>query len=501
MAATFSTRAGTINSSGAGSPRTQSLDVGTGTGARMLIVAVRNSGAPTDAITSVSYAGIPMDLIQTIRGEDQHNWSLYIQVLLHTGANNLSVAFTGDGTYTALGVWGVVDGVNSAIPYGDPWTANATGSSPALSAQTCPPNGLLVGLLHHFFASANPTYTGNGTSVVASRVGGGPSPVALAWRDTDGAHSWSTGSSQIWSGFMLPVYGSASGPVWTQHPASQTVNDGANVTLTAAATSSGGTMSVKLQAYSDDLATWYDVEDATSLNETVVADAEYPTQRYRFYASDDNGFTYSNEAVITTIVVTPGPTVTTNPSNQGVVAGSNATFTAAATSSGGTLLAQWMRDTGPGFVDIVDATGTTLTLNNVTVDDNGDKIKCRFTDDNGFTDTTEAVLTVTPAPTLLWGFDLDNPAHGLVFGNIVGAFTDIGRIADTLVTVTINDPSQPMASAVHHVSSAIGLFGRLPRIEHASLENKWYKLCVETVETQISQRKIVSFYMQATQGA
>ncbi len=91
------------------------------------------------------------------------------------------------------------------------------------------------------------------------------------------------------------------------------------------------------------------------------------------------------------------PTITTNPTNQTVDAGGQATFTAAATGVP-TPTVQWQvsRDGGKIFTNIPDATSMTLTFIAV-ARQTGDEYRAVFSNDLGEVSTTAAALTVQRA--------------------------------------------------------------------------------------------------------
>jgi hypothetical protein len=104
----------------------------------------------------------------------------------------------------------------------------------------------------------------------------------------------------------------------------------------------------------------------------------------------------------------PSPSITTQPSNQSVVAGATATFNVAATASGGSLSYQWQRSTDSGSTWNSVATGTGGTTNAYTTAattvtggnaNNGDRYRVLVTDSNGTTTSSSATLTVTSGPT------------------------------------------------------------------------------------------------------
>ncbi len=91
------------------------------------------------------------------------------------------------------------------------------------------------------------------------------------------------------------------------------------------------------------------------------------------------------------------PVITAQPSNQTIIGGETVTFRVTA-SGDGVLTYQWQKAVsleGP-FVDIQDATSSTLTLNNVPLSDNGARFKVRVTNAGGFALSDAAVLTVNP---------------------------------------------------------------------------------------------------------
>src|SRR5438309_6566825 len=97
------------------------------------------------------------------------------------------------------------------------------------------------------------------------------------------------------------------------------------------------------------------------------------------------------------------PSVTTNPANQSVAAGSTATFTAAANGNP-TPTVQWQVSTNGGatFTNIAGATATTLSFT-AQVSNNGNQYRAVFTNTVGSATTTAATLTVGQiAPVVTW---------------------------------------------------------------------------------------------------
>lgn len=123
-----------------------------------------------------------------------------------------------------------------------------------------------------------------------------------------------------------------------------------------------------------------------------------------------------------------GPTIDTQPSNQTVTTPATATFTVAATTSGGSLTYQWQRSTDAGTTWSNVSTGTGGTTNSYTTPatsvsggnaNNGDEYRCRVSDTNGTTDSSAATLTVNASgPTIN-----TQPSNQTVTATSPGTFT------------------------------------------------------------------------------
>jgi hypothetical protein len=163
-------------------------------------------------------------------------------------------------------------------------------------------------------------------------------------------------------------------------------------------------------------------------------------------------FTNSGGSATTTaatLTVNFAPTITTNPVNQSVTAGSNVSFTAAA-SGNPTPTVQWQVsiDGGANFSNVSGAMSTTLSFT-TSSGQNGNQYRAVFTNTVGSATTTAAALTVTagpvvttnpvdvtvnagatatftaaasgtPTPTVQWQFSTDG---GTSFSNLGGATT------------------------------------------------------------------------------
>ncbi|UWX54058.1 PA14 domain-containing protein [Maribacter litopenaei] len=82
-----------------------------------------------------------------------------------------------------------------------------------------------------------------------------------------------------------------------------------------------------------------------------------------------------NVSASTTINITQGSTITSQPADQSIIEGNNATFNAGAT--GSNLLFQWQvsMDNGASYNDIAGATGASVTINNVSFSDDGNRYR------------------------------------------------------------------------------------------------------------------------------
>jgi hypothetical protein len=111
-------------------------------------------------------------------------------------------------------------------------------------------------------------------------------------------------------------------------------------------------------------------------------------------------FTYTVNYTATSVQLVPAaiaPAITQSPSNQTVVAGNTATFTAAATGNP-TATVQWQVSTngGASWSDISGATNTTYSFTAASVD-NGNQYRAVFTNAIGNVATNAATLTVQKA--------------------------------------------------------------------------------------------------------
>ena len=190
-------------------------------------------------------------------------------------------------------------------------------------------------------------------------------------------------------------------------------------TLTAPASSTPGSpFDVTVTANNGDGSTYLGTVQFTSSDGSAKLPADYT-----FAATDAGAHTFIGAVTLNRIgsdtlsvadvnqssnagsaainVLGSAPLVTANPSDTTVIAGSTATFRAAATGTP-TPTVQWQVSTNGGmsFSDIAGQTSTTLTISSVVLGQNGQKFRAVFTNSVATATTTAATLTVNgPPPT------------------------------------------------------------------------------------------------------
>ncbi len=181
-------------------------------------------------------------------------------------------------------------------------------------------------------------------------------------------------------------------PGITSQPKSVTVSSGSKAAFTVTAMGTG-TLTYQWQ-YSTNGTNWYNTS-LTGYNTatlTVTASSAVNGRYYRCVISDSKGSVTSSAAKLT---VTPGPTITAQPQNQTVTAGSKALFTVTATGSG-TLTYQWQYSTnGTTWYDTALTGCSTPTLTVVGSSAvNGRYYRCVVTGSGGTATSNAAKLTV-----------------------------------------------------------------------------------------------------------
>ncbi len=178
----------------------------------------------------------------------------------------------------------------------------------------------------------------------------------------------------------------------TTQPASQTVNTGQSVSLTAAS-SNPGADTVQWQVSTDGGATFTAISGATFPTYTFTATAAQNGDEYEAVFTNSTGTFTSNAATLTVDYVT------SQPASQTLNAGQNVAFSAASLNPSGTDTVQWQVSTDGGntFSDISGATSTTYSFT-ATAGDNGDEYRAAFTNSDGTFFSNAAGLSTAAAP-------------------------------------------------------------------------------------------------------
>ncbi len=186
-------------------------------------------------------------------------------------------------------------------------------------------------------------------------------------------------------------------PMITAQPTSVSVTAGAAASFTVAAS---GDAPLAYQWQRDGANIAGATATTYAIAATSVADSG---AAFRAVVVNGAGTATSNTATLTVTPAAPVITVTTQPANATVVAGTSASFTFAATCSTGTLASQWQRGTTVGgvltFADIAGAATTTYALVPA-VGDSGAQFRAMLNCSGlGTATTTAALLTVTAPAT------------------------------------------------------------------------------------------------------
>ncbi len=184
-------------------------------------------------------------------------------------------------------------------------------------------------------------------------------------------------------------------PAVVTQPASGTVDAGATVSLTAAASGSPAP-SVQWLASSNG-SSWATVPGATSTTYSFAASADESGYQFEAVFTNVAGSATSSPATLTVDVV---PTISAQPTAQTVSSGALATFSASATGAP-TPSVQWELSTTDGttWQSIPGATTTTLSFS-ATGQQSLDQFEAVFSNAAGSVTSAPAILTVTQGPTL-----------------------------------------------------------------------------------------------------
>lgn len=185
-----------------------------------------------------------------------------------------------------------------------------------------------------------------------------------------------------------------SGPAIGTQPTAQTVCAGTDATFSVVAT---GTYQWQVSTVA--VPAFTNIGGATAASYTVTGTtAGLSGNQYRCVLSSQCGSTNSSPAALT---VNTAPAVTTNPQSVTLCAGSNNTFSVAATGSG--LTYQWQVSTTavPAFTDIPTATSSAYAVSGITAGMNGNQYRCVVSGACApAANSTAATLTVVTSVTI-----------------------------------------------------------------------------------------------------
>ena len=205
--------------------------------------------------------------------------------------------------------------------------------------------------------------------------------------------------------------------ITTQPTESQTVGEGASVTLSV--TASGTNPSYQWYSRTTSNGSWSTISGATSASYTFTAptpSSYYAVTYYYCKVSNAAGTDNSDAAAVT---VVKKPTITTQPSSQSASSGGSASFYIVAT--GLDVRYQWQRRTSSSgsWSNISGATDNSYSVSSVTMSMNGYQYRCAAINTGGTVYSNAATLTVNIQATVT----VAHTKVGIVNGSIgiVGA--------------------------------------------------------------------------------
>jgi alpha-L-arabinofuranosidase len=343
-------------------------------------------------------AALAGDLLQTTHTGDDPTWSVNnLNRVILTNAHHLRTYATANGTSRALVVFNLHR--TSALD------VNFAGSNA--------PSGTVT---LKRLTSANLTDHNENATVVA------PTTNTLSNFNPAANLSLPPFSMNV---LEWTVAAAAVAPAITTQPQSQTVNAGANVTFTVAAS---GTAPLAYQWRRDGVILPGATGASLGLNSVQPADAG----SYSVVVSNSAGFATSAAATLTVNVPVTPPGIVVQPQSAVVVAGSNVTLSATVTGTP-PLTFQWQRNN----VNLPGATTSTLTLANVTRAQTGSYV-LQVSNPGGATASQPAVVRVLNFPRLRAPEPLPGGGLRLRFQDHDGGLLTLGDTPNFEVWVSTN---------------------------------------------------------------
>jgi len=187
-------------------------------------------------------------------------------------------------------------------------------------------------------------------------------------------------------------------PAVTTQPVNQTVAVGQMVSFSSGA-SGNPPPSIQWQVSTDTGASWNNIPGADSTTYSFMATVGDSGNQYRTIFTNVAGSIASNAALLTVTLNDVPPVVTLNPTDLTILAGQEASFTAAASGTPA-LTVQWqVSPDGSTWTDLPGANSTTYTFTAQSAD-NGTQYRAVFTNSAGSAVTSAALLTVYTLPVI-----------------------------------------------------------------------------------------------------
>lgn len=189
------------------------------------------------------------------------------------------------------------------------------------------------------------------------------------------------------SAAVLMVNPAIIAPAITTQPANQSVTAGANAAFTVVAS---GTAPLSYQWRLNGVNLAGATSATLTLNGVTIGQSG---GSYSCVVTNAAGSATSSAAVLTVTAAAVAPTITTQPVNQTVTAGNNASFSVVASGTA-PLSYQWRLNSA----NIAGATSATLALTGVTIGQSGGSYSCVVSNVAGTATSSAAILTANPAP-------------------------------------------------------------------------------------------------------
>ncbi len=352
---------------------------------------------------------------------------------------NFAFSATGDQLFVFTGPtanWATQSGIVllDGVNYG---TALSSTSS---SNTTVQPTALTTAFLNlPGGTSANTYYSGTGVSASAVSVVGTPASILT---DLTTPGKWFA------AGGVAITIPPATTLVVTASPTNQTVTAGGNATFSASAS---GNAAVTVQweestnggaSYSP-LANGAPYSGVTTDTLTITGvPAGFSGRKYRAAYTNSGGSANTVEATLTVNAGSTAPTVSTQPTNRTITAGTNTTFTAAATGSPTPTVKWQVQVPGGSFTDLSNGgvysgvTTDTLSVTGATVAMSGNLYHAVYTNSGGSATTNDVSLTVNSAAITVNPSTLPDPVLGSTYNQSVTASGGGGTYTFTVSTGT-----------------------------------------------------------------